>query len=92
VGDCPNLAQGDSFFQKSRQQQAVPQLCGLAGLKVGGTLTTTGGVPPAVERAKPDDSHAKKFTTEPNRIQLVLLGMQNRTLGSYLAANNRILV
>jgi hypothetical protein len=31
------------------------------------------------------------FITETNRIHLVLFGMQNRTLGLYLAAINRIL-
>jgi hypothetical protein len=30
--------------------------------------------------------------TPPNRIHLVLFGMQNRTSGPYLAANNRILI
>jgi hypothetical protein len=30
--------------------------------------------------------------TEANRIHLVLFGMQNRTCGPYLAANNRILI
>jgi hypothetical protein len=30
--------------------------------------------------------------TETNRIYLVLFGMQSRTFGPYLAANNRILI
>jgi hypothetical protein len=30
--------------------------------------------------------------TETNRIRLVLFGMHNRTLGPYLALNNRILI
>jgi hypothetical protein len=60
-----------------------------------GTVGILLGAPPrrvfplelSIRRACP----ARK-TTETNRIHLVLFGMQNRTFGSYLAANDRILI
>jgi hypothetical protein len=86
-----------SYFQKLWPSPLVAILPGVYILFLGQDLSpllVTIGKKSAQTAIRGNMSSSCSYSniTETNKIQLVLFGMQNRTFGPYLAANNRILI